>query len=179
MFGAGQGLFFAFLPFAPDYFENVLGESKSVFIMSWIGLSLAFMTGSLIGARIVKHIGMDKAIAYASLWFLAATSLIGLAFVTFGDGVVSSIVPLMIALLGTGIICPLALTGSISFNPQMAGAAAGLSSSIGLIIAGLFAVASGILYEETLFAYVVLAIVAALCNLGALKLTQTSSEVTV
>lgn len=172
MFGAGQGLFFAFLPFAPDYFENVLGQSKTVFIVSWVALSLAFMTGSLMGTRFVKRFGMDTAIARASIWFLASTCLIALVFFIFGDGVVTAILPLMIALLGTGVICPLALTGSISFNPQMAGAASGLSSSIGLIIGGMFAVVSGVLYDGTLLPYVGLAILAALCNLFALKLTH-------
>jgi DHA1 family bicyclomycin/chloramphenicol resistance-like MFS transporter len=172
MFGFGQGIFFAFLPFGPDYFENVLGESTSVFVICWIALSLAFMAGSLGGTRLVRRLGMDKTVLGASLWLIFACGLIALVYRIFGDHVLSLTIPMMVAMLATGIICPLALTGSISSNPKMAGAASGLSSSLGLIIGGGFAVVSGLIYDGTLKPYIALAALSVLGNLIAVGMTR-------
>jgi len=176
MFGFGQGIFFAFLPFAPDYVENVLGHGTSVFVTCWIVLSLAFMAGSLGGTRLVRRFGMDKTIYWASLWLIFACGIIAVVYWIFGDHVLSLTIPLMIAMLATGAICPLALTGSISFNPKMAGAASGLSSSLGLILGGAFAVVSGVLYDGTLRPYIALAVVSVLGNLIAVNMTRRRRE---
>ena len=176
MFGFGQGIFFAFLPFAPDYFENVLGHGTSIFVTAWIVLSLAFMTGSLVGTRLVRRFGMDRTIYGASIWLILSSIIIATVYWIFGDHVLSLTLPMMIAMLATGVICPLALTGSISFNPKMAGAASGLSSSLGLILGGAFAVASGVLYDGTLKPYIALAVVSVLGNLFAVNMTRRKRE---
>lgn len=177
MFGFGQGIFFAFLPFAPDYFENVLGQSTGVFVASWIALSLAFMAGSLGGTRLVQRFGMERTIYGASIWLIFASAIIATVYWIFGDHVLSLTIPMMIAMLATGIICPLAMTGSISFNPKMAGAASGLSSSLGLIIGGAFAVVSGVIYDGTLRPYIVLAAVSVVGNLIAVGMTRRGRKV--
>lgn len=172
MFGFGQGVFFAFLPFAPDYFENVLGFGTSVFVMCWVGLSLAFMSGSLLGTRLTKRIGMDRAILLASLSMVVALGIMVGSYAMFGDGAIIVTVPLMLALVGTGLICPLALVGSISVDGKIGATAAGLSSSLGLILGGVFSVVSGKLYDQTLWPFLALAAVAILGNLMAVGITR-------
>lgn len=172
MFGFGQGVFFAFLPFAPDYFENILGQGTSVFVISWIGLSLAFMAGSLLGTRLTRRIGMDQAILWASQWLIFALAIMALVYHIGGDGVLHVTLPLMMAMLGTGLICPLALAGSISIDGRMAATAAGLSSSLGLVLGGLFSVVSGKAYDGSLWSYIILAAVAIFGNLLAVGLTR-------
>lgn len=176
MFGFGQGIFFAFLPFAPDYFENVLGKATAVFVISWIGLSLAFMTGSFLGTRLVRRLGMEKTIRMASIWLLVAAMVLALTYRSLGDGVISATVPLMLMMLATGLICPLALTGSISFDPKLAGTASGLSSSLGLIIGGSFAVVSGKVYDGGLWPFVGLVTFAAIGNIMGMWMTQSGSK---
>jgi len=179
MFGFGQGVFFAFLPFAPDYFENVLGESRSVFIICWFAMSLAFMAGSLLGTRLTRHIGMDKAIFFASVWLVGTAMIVMLSYLLFGGGAIAVTVPLMLAMLGVGLISPLALAGSISFKPELAATAAGLSSSLGLILGGLFAVVSGHLYDQTLLPYIALATIAIAGNLFSVWLTRRVRKTTI
>ena len=172
MFGFGQGVFFAFLPFAPDYFENVLGYGTSIFVACWVGLSLAFMAGSLLGTRLTKRIGMDKAIFHASLWMIFALGVMVFSYAIFGDGAVVVTLPLMLALIGTGLICPLSLAGSISVDSKIGATAAGLSSSLGLILGGLFSVISGKLYDQTLWPFMCLAAIAIFGNFIAVKITK-------
>lgn len=172
MFGFGQGVFFAFLPFSPDYFENVLGLGTSVFVMCWIGLSLAFMAGSLLGTRLTRRIGMDPAIMAASIWMvLAAIVMIGV-YALVGDSAWGLTLTLMLVLMGTGLICPLSLSGSISVDGRVGATAAGLSSSLGLILGGVFAVIAGKFYDQTLWPFMVLATLAILGNFLAMGLTR-------
>lgn len=172
MFGFGQGVFFAFLPFAPDYFENVLGHSTAFFITCWIALSLAFMAGSLLGTRMTRWFGMDKAILWASLWLIVAVAIMALVYVVFGDNAFAITGAIMLTMLGTGLICPLALAGSISLDPKLAATAAGLSSSLGLMLGGMFAVIGGRVYDKTLWPFIALAALAILGNLIAVGLTR-------
>jgi len=172
MFGFGQGVFFVFLPFAPDYFENVLGFGTSVFVICWVGLSLAFMSGSFLGTRLTKRIGMDKAILVASLWMVFALGVMILAYASLGDGAAVVTVPLMLVLVGTGLICPLSLAGSISVDGKIGATAAGLSSSLGLILGGVFSVVSGKLYDQTLWPFMILAAIAVIGNLLAVGITR-------
>lgn len=176
LFGFGQGLFFAFLPFAPDYFENVLGKSTTVFILCWIGLSLAFMAGSLLGTRLTRRIGMDRAILWATLWLVPSLIIMFSAYAFLGDSALALTLPLMIALLGTGLICPLALAGSISVDGRVGATAAGLSSALGLVIGGLFSVVSGKVYDQTLWPYMSLAAFAVLGNLLAVYITRQTKK---
>ncbi|WP_371398156.1 multidrug effflux MFS transporter [Fretibacter rubidus] len=172
MFGFGQGVFFAYLPFAPDYFENVLGLGTSIFVTSWIALSLAFMAGSLLGTRLTRRIGMDGAILGASLWLIGAMAIMATTYLVWGDNVVAVTASIMLAMVGTGLICPLALAGSISTNAKLGATAAGLSSSLGLILGGLFSVFAGKLYDQTLWPYLALAAFAIVGNLLAVGLTR-------
>jgi len=172
MFGFGQGVFFAFLPFAPDYFENVLGHGTDIFVLCWIFMSVAFMTGSLFGARVTRRMGMDGAILAASIWLLFAVLILAGSYFFIGDNAATMTITIMLILLGTGLICPLALAGSVSLDPKLAATAAGLSSSLGLMTAGVFAVIGGILYNETLWPFIGLAWLAILGNLMAMRLTR-------
>lgn len=176
MFGFGQGVFFAFLPFAPDYFENVLGLSTTVFVSSWIALSLAFMTGSLLGTRLTSRYSMDKAILWASLGLIAGVITQVIILLSFGAGVVPLTFSLMLLMIGTGLICPLSLAGSISFDPKLAATAAGLSSSIGLVLGGVFSVVSGKVYDSTIWPFIVLVAVAVLGNMFAVWLTRKGAK---
>jgi len=83
---------------------------------------------------------------------------------------------LAVALLGTGAICPLALAGSISLDPKLAATAAGLSSSLGLMLGGVFTVVAGIAYNETLWPFIALVIFAISGNLVAMMMTRLKSK---
>lgn len=176
MFGFGQGMFFAFLPFAPDYFENVLGHSKGFFVTCWIALSLAFMAGSLLGSRITRHFGMDKAILWASIWLLCAVGIFALNYMAFGNNAYVVTGSIMLMMIGTGLICPLALAGSISLDAKLAATAAGLSSSLGLMLGGIFTVIGGRVYDETLWPFIALAAIAILGNFIAMLMTRIGTE---
>lgn len=176
MFGFGQGIFFAFLPFAPDYFQNILNQGTEVFIAAWIGLSLASMGGSLLGTRLTRRLGMRRTILAASLWLFIALAVMVLSLLIFGSGAIALILPLMLAMGGTGLLCPLALAGSISFDPKLAATAAGTSSALGLITGGMFSVVSGLIYNGTLWPFMGLVAVAIIGNLFGVGLTRMAKE---
>lgn len=172
MFGFGQGVFFAFLPFGPDYYENILGRSTQFFITCWIALSLAFIAGSWLGTRLTRRFGMDKAIKLASIWLVVAVCLFTAQYAILGDQGITITAGVMLMMLGTGLICPLSLAGSVSLDRELAATAAGLSSSIGLMLGGVFTVMGGRLYDGTLWPYAALAALAIAGNFGAVMLTR-------
>jgi len=175
MFGFGQGVFFAFLPIAPDYFEFVLQRSTSAFVASWIGLSLCFMAGSFAGTRLVKRFGMDRLLPWAAIYLILMAAVFVVWYFFLGDGIIAVIGPIGLSLIATGLICPIALTGSISAFSKNAGIAAGLSSAIGLVIGGLFSVIGGQLYNMTMWPIIALVGLAALGNLLGTYLSRRSS----
>ena len=172
LFGFGQGVFFAFLPVAPDFFENVLFKSTTVFVACWIILSLSFMAGSLMGTRLTRLYGMDKAILLASFWLIMAAAVMVVSYALYPLNPYVITAGIGVAMLGTGLICPLALAGSISTEPQSAATAAGLSSSLGLVLGGLFTVVSGMVYQGTLWPFLILSTVAIIGSFGAMGLTR-------
>lgn len=176
MFGFGQGVFFSFLPFAPDYFENVLGHGTAFFVLCWILLSLAFMSGSLLGTKLTRRLGMDKSLFYAALWLVMTLAIMIIVYSVIGDNAFAFTATLMLAMIGTGLICPISLAGSISIDPKLAATAAGLSSSIGLMLGGMFTVIGGSVYDKTLWPFFALAAMAIFGNMFAVWLTRVGRQ---
>lgn len=86
---------------------------------------------------------MHVAIAITVIGGIAATA--GVAWL--GVNVVTVLAPLAVLMSVSGAIIPGALGGAVNCHPEMAGTASGLSSAIGIAIAGLFTVAAGLVYR--------------------------------
>jgi DHA1 family bicyclomycin/chloramphenicol resistance-like MFS transporter len=123
------GVFFAFLGGAPYISERMLHLSPGVYGL-WFGVApIGYAVGNFISARSTEHFGVARMILAGSVIALVAASLPGLLFFVGYANAATLFLPMMLIGVANGILLPSAIAGAISVNPQIAGAAAGLSGA--------------------------------------------------
>lgn len=172
LFGFIQGSFFAFLGVGAMLFETRLGIGQQGFGIIWGVLSIAYV-GSAAGAgRLAGAIGpwrtmvAGTAIAMAAGWGMLILGLVA------GTTLWTVILPIGLLMIGSGFVTPMSMAGAVAGRPELAGRAAGLSSAIGLVLSGVFAVATGLFYSGSLLpvaALIAAAATAAAAMLGLIR----------
>ena len=123
------GVFFAFLGGAPYISERMLHLSPGVYGI-WFGVApIGYAAGNFVSARFTEHFGVARMILAGSVIALIAASLPGLLFYLGHASATTLFMPMMLIGIANGILLPSAIAGAISVNPQIAGAAAGLSGA--------------------------------------------------
>ncbi|MDX2144822.1 MAG: MFS transporter [Rhodospirillaceae bacterium] len=149
IYGLTGAPFFAFLAAAPAYFADTFNISGGAFGAYWSFMSVAFLTGAMTSARLVRRWGSRRLIA----WMVAASGLIGLAWplavFVLGATPFLLIAPLVLLSLGLGLITPLTLSGAIAAHPQHAGAASGLCGALTMAASAVLTIAAGATYDGT------------------------------
>lgn len=146
MYAFTQGGFFAFLAVGAAVFEAGLGLGPQAFGLTWGGMGLVYVGSAASGARLSARLGARRALLAAALlstaagWALVAATAGGA--LTLGR----LLVPLVLLMAAAGIQTPLAIAGSVNHRPDIAGTAAGLSSSLALAASGAFSIVAGALY---------------------------------
>jgi DHA1 family bicyclomycin/chloramphenicol resistance-like MFS transporter len=146
MYAFMQGSFFAFLAVAAVVFSDHLGMNAAMFGVIWGAMALVYIAGAASGARMTTWLGIRKALLLSALIVtIAGTSLL-VATLLLGVTVAGLLVPMGVLMFGAGIQTPLAVAGSVNCRPDIAGTAAGLSSSLALVLSGCFSIVAGFLY---------------------------------
>ena len=127
-------------------FSDHLGINAAVFGVIWGAMGLVYVVGAASCARVTAWLGIRKALVL-STWMItiAGVSLL-VATLLVGVTLAGLLVPLGVLMYGAGIQTPLAVAGSVNCRPDIAGTAAGLSSSLALVISGSFSMVAGYLY---------------------------------
>jgi MFS transporter, DHA1 family, multidrug resistance protein len=142
-------VFFSFVAGAPYYIIDVLGRSATEYGVWFIVISLGFMAGNFVTARLTRRIGLDRMV------------LIGSCIVLLGIGLAAGLTlagpwtpaalfgPMVLATFGSGLAIPNAQAGAISVDPLLAGTASGLSGFTQMLVAALVSQAVGVLQDGT------------------------------
>jgi DHA1 family bicyclomycin/chloramphenicol resistance-like MFS transporter len=142
-------VFFSFVAAAPYYMIDVLGRSATEYGVWFIVISLGFMAGNFVTARLTRRIGLDRMV------------LIGSCVVLFGVGTAAGLTlgglwtplalfgPMVLATFGSGLAIPNAQAGAVSVDPLLAGTASGLSGFTQMLVAALVSQAVGMLQNGT------------------------------
>jgi MFS transporter, DHA1 family, multidrug resistance protein len=142
-------VFFSFVAGAPYYVIDVLGRSATEYGVWFIVISLGFMAGNFVTARLTRRIGLDRMV------------LIGSCIVLLGIGLAAGLTlagpwtpaalfgPMVLATFGSGLAIPNAQAGAISVDPLLAGTASGLSGFTQMLVAALVSQAVGVLQNGT------------------------------
>lgn len=146
MYAFIQGSFFAFLAVAAVVFSDHLGINAAVFGVIWGAMGLVYVVGAASGARVTAWLGIRKALVLSTWMITIAGISLLIATLLLGVTVAGLLVPLGVLLYGAGIQTPLAVAGSVNCRPDIAGTAAGLSSSLALALSGSFSMVAGYLY---------------------------------
>lgn len=129
--------FFTFVGAAPYVAIELMGNTPTEYGLAFIAISLAFMSGNFISARLSMRLGTLPLVIFGSCACLGGTMVMA-AFVFFGElTTVTLFGSMMIVTFANGILMPPAIASAISVRPEIAGAASGLCGSIQFGVGGI------------------------------------------
>lgn len=146
LYGFMQGAFFAFLAVGSAVFERDLGIDQQGFGLLWGGLGLAYVASAVMAGRQIARRGPAPVLRVGAGLALAGGVAVLLATAAVGVTTWGLMLPLGAMMLANGLITPVALAGAVGGRPAIAGTAAGLSSAVGLVMSGAYAVVAGFLF---------------------------------
>ena len=142
---------FSFLSGAPFVIIDYFGVDEKNFGLLFTLIVLGYMTGTLSGGRFSHRFGHLKLVEYGALVSLIS----GGVLFYFGSGlpqyVVAIIAPMVLFMIGVGLVMPQAMAGALEHYPHMAGSASGLFGFIQMTIAGGVGIIVGHGYDGTPF----------------------------
>jgi DHA1 family bicyclomycin/chloramphenicol resistance-like MFS transporter len=145
-FGFLQGMVFTLMASGSVLFEEQFGLSITRFSLVWGGSALVYVLGSFLLSRL-SALGSPRWQHTAAIGMLLVSlctaALILWQGLSFGLVVVS----LFSSMLLSGILTPTTMYGAVNAVPLWSGSAAGLSSSVGMTMAGLFSWLGAAAYE--------------------------------
>lgn len=147
IFGFVQGCFFAFLAVGASVFERQLGIGEAEFGLWWGLMAITYVVGAMVSGRLFRSLDLVRVMDGSVLLVLLGGVLAPLLVLQFGVSMPSVLFPLGVIMVAAGTTTPGALAGAVNLFPQMAGTASGLSSSVGIVVGGVFTVLGGMIYD--------------------------------
>ena len=164
--------FFALVAGAPHIMVNVLDRPVSEYGYYFIVISLSFMAGNYVSARIHRRVGIDRMILIGSLIALGGVAVAAVLAMTGVWHPLAIFAPSTVIVFGNGLTMANAQAGALSVHLRSAGTASGLSGFLQMAIAGVFAQAVGTLQGDTPSVTVGFMFAGLLLSLGAFLLGQ-------
>jgi DHA1 family bicyclomycin/chloramphenicol resistance-like MFS transporter len=146
MYAFMQGCFFAFLAVAALVFEDHLGINEATFGAIWGAMGLIYVAGAAGGGRLTSRFGMRRALLWSMVLSAPAGAFLLLDVAVSGVTLAGLLAPLTLLMFAAGIQTPLSVAGAVNCRPDIAGTAAGLSSSVALVLSGSFSIIAGNVY---------------------------------
>lgn len=138
-----SGVFFAFIAGAPFVVVTVLGLPPSSYGLWFVVVSGGYLAGNFLTGRFSVRFGVDHMIgagATIALLGIAAQAVIGWLGLLSLPAI---FLPMAVVALSNGLTLPNGTAGAVSVNPRAAGAAAGLSGALQMLIGAIAAVLVG------------------------------------
>ncbi len=140
---------FAFLSGSSFVIIEYFGISEQHFGLLFMLVVAGYISGTLSGARLSRRFDYRRLVGVGSLvLLLAGGSMLAIALGR-PEQVMSIVFPMMIFMLGVGLVMPQSMAGALADYPHMAGSASGLLGFTQMSVAGLVGVAVGHSYDGT------------------------------
>lgn len=147
VFGFIQGSVFAFIAIGSLLFASEFGIGAGEFGLLWGLMAVFFVVGALFSAKLTRKFGTGFVMDISMALNILVGGLI-LLCASIGELTVSKVlVPFAFMMMLSGAVSPGAMTGAVADHPTRAGSASGLSSAIGLVVAGVFTIFAGTAYQ--------------------------------
>lgn len=140
------GGLFAFISGSSFVLQSHYGLDAISFGKAFGVVVIGFISGTLLAARLVTRIGIDRTIGHGTTALALGGTGMGLAFLLLDPSPLILIVPMTVYTCGVGLVMPQSTAGAMSPFPQHAGAA---SSMLGLTQM-IFAASTGLLLGHLL-----------------------------
>lgn len=146
MYAFMQGCFFAFLAVAAVVFNDHLGIDEARFGAIWGAMGLVYVAGAAGGARLTSRLGVRRVLLSATVMIVVSGASLLIDVAASGVTLAGLLGPLTLLMFAAGIQTPLSVAGAVNCRPDIAGTAAGLSSSVALVLSGSLSIVAGFLY---------------------------------
>lgn len=138
-----SGVFFSFIAGAPFVVVNVMGLPASDYGLWFIVVSIGYLAGNFLTGRFAVRFGINRMLAAGAATGMAGILALALATWLAPLSLPGIFMPMMIVALSNGLTLPNGTAGAISVNPRAAGAAAGLSGALQMLVGAVAALLVG------------------------------------
>lgn len=125
------------------------GVPVKSFGLLFVFVVAGYLSGTLIGGRLSDHMGYRKLVGLGSMVCLVAGVVMLLLAEFYPVHVTIIVLPMMLFMVGVGLVMPHAMAGALAHYPHMAGSASGLFGFFQMTIAGGIGVIVGHSYDGT------------------------------
>ncbi len=140
---------FAFLAGSSFVFVSVLGESERGFGWLFGTVMLGNITGSMIGSRLVRRVGIERMVRAGTLLMVIAGIALGVLALLNVHHPVAIVVPMFAYMVAFMLTMPPATAGALTPFPQIAGSASSLMSFGQFLVASTAALLVGLTFDGT------------------------------
>lgn len=140
--------FFAFLAGGPYVAIELMGQSKSTYGLYFIAVAFGYMSGNLFTGRLAERLGTDRMITIGSSVSMIGATLMCVLALMGHVSLLTIFGPMVLVTFGNGLSLPSATAGSVSVNPRIAGAAAGLAGFLQMTVASCITLLVGYLQDD-------------------------------
>ncbi|HSK41199.1 MAG TPA: multidrug effflux MFS transporter [Arenibaculum sp.] len=159
-------IFFGFLAGAPYVMSALLHQPPSAYGTLFIMISLGYMLGSFLAARLSVRFGTERMVAAGTLLALGGVLTLGTVLLVAGLSPLGLFAPMVIMAIGNGISMPNGIAAAISVRPRAAGAASGLLGFLQMGVGAVSTVAVGYLKGDSAMPMVAVMLVWALAAIA-------------
>jgi DHA1 family bicyclomycin/chloramphenicol resistance-like MFS transporter len=125
---------FCFISGSSFVFINILGVAPEHFGWCFSVFVIGYLIGTVLSARLTHRLGIDRMVRIGAATALAATVLLVMVAV-LAPTVIGLLLPLMVYMIGIGMVSPNSQAGAIGPFPAAAGAASSLLGFLQMSIA--------------------------------------------
>jgi len=140
---------FSFLSGSSFIIIEYYGIAQQWFGLLFVLVVIGFICGALIGGRLSRSHGFLKLVKWGSIVCMLSGLVMLCLAINNPVNVAATIGPMILFMLGVGIVMPQSMAGALSEYPYMAGSASGLLGFIQMTCAGLAGIVVGHGYDGT------------------------------
>jgi MFS transporter, DHA1 family, multidrug resistance protein len=142
---------FAFISGSSYVLQEVVGLGPIGFGLCFAGVVIGYIIGTIVAGRLSRRLGIDRLIAVGAVIGVAGGALLlalAIAVPAHGGlaGALVIVAPMLVFMIGVGLVLPNAIAGAIGPFPRAAGAASALlgftqmttAAAIGIAVAALY-----------------------------------------
>jgi MFS transporter, DHA1 family, multidrug resistance protein len=118
--------YFSFISSSPFIFQDVIGVSPVIYGIIFAFVSLGYVSGTVIARKFASKFHLNTLIFKASLFCLVGSAILFLFAIFNVISIFVILFPVIIIMIGIGIIFPLTQVGMMDIFPKMLGIASGL-----------------------------------------------------
>jgi DHA1 family bicyclomycin/chloramphenicol resistance-like MFS transporter len=146
---AGYGGLFAWISGSSFALQDIYGFSALMFGLAFAVTGLGYLTGTLLAAKLVIRISLDRTIVCGAAAMCAGGVIMTAAVALDLHNPFALIVPAALYIVGLGLTMPQAMAGALTPFPERAGSASSLLGFVQQVVASSAGILVGLLLGKT------------------------------